>query len=319
MATATLELINPYAKYGLKRRPTYDEIIGLIGENDTLTGQLPDRTATQFKASQEGSFFDGLDHLEILKEEQNRIHERQMRELLLRQNLGGRTYNVERFRRQRDENTPPEPETPSSEDGMASAGMQTELQRRATAFANRQQQTGEAHQGLLSRSASSIMDGIFGGFSPLSRTGSRPQTPALQMPQSKREQGTPEVINIASDVEEVSSGEMLTAREQKQEQAIQNQPVLRTITYRTNIGTMSEEALKFQLYLRGVDVDDPENSLEGLKKKGKGRGKTVKAHYLDIAQQMLNDGRWQTRIEEELLKRRINEYRSKGTARGSRD
>ena len=90
MATATLELINPFAKYGLKRRPTYDEIIGLIGENDTLTGQLPDRTATQFKASQEGSFFDGLDHLEILKEEQNRIHERQMRELLLRQNLGCR-------------------------------------------------------------------------------------------------------------------------------------------------------------------------------------------------------------------------------------
>ena len=343
MATATLELINPYSKYGLKRRPTYNEIIGLIGENETLTGQLPDRTATQFKASQEGSFFDGLDHLEILKEQQNRIQERQIRELLLRQNLGGRTYNVERFRRQRDENTPPEPETPSSgddalassglrRDGMASAGMQTELQRRATAFANRQQQTGEAHQGLLSRSTSSIMDGISGGFSPLSRTGSRPQTPALQMPQPKREQGTPEVINIASDVEEVSSGEMLTAREQQQpvEQATgflntnrvgvePKSAVLRTISYRTNIGTMSEEALKFQLYIRGVDVDDPENSLEGLKKKGKGRGKTVKAHYLEIAQQMLNDDKWETRVEEELLKRRINEYRSKGKARGSTD
>ena len=29
MATATLELVNPYSKYGFKRRPTYDEIIGL--------------------------------------------------------------------------------------------------------------------------------------------------------------------------------------------------------------------------------------------------------------------------------------------------
>ena len=56
MATATLELINPYAKYGLRRRPTYTEIINLIDENETLTGTLPDRTATQFKASQEGSF-----------------------------------------------------------------------------------------------------------------------------------------------------------------------------------------------------------------------------------------------------------------------
>ena len=159
MATATLELINPFAKYGLKRRPAYDEIIGLIGESDTLTGQLPHRTATQFKASQEGSFFDGLDHLEILKEDQNRIQERQLRELMLR-NLGGGTYHLERFRQQRGENTPPQPET-LNDDGMVDAQMITELQQRATASVNRQQQTGEAHQGLLSRSASSIMDGIF--------------------------------------------------------------------------------------------------------------------------------------------------------------
>ena len=210
MATAILENHNKYSYLGLRRRPTYDEIANLIHENETLTGTLPDRTATQFKASQEGSFFDGLDHLEILKEEQNRIQERQLRELMLRRNLGGGTYHLERFRRQRDENTPPQPETPSSEDGMVDAGMQAELQQRATTYANRQQQTGEAHQGLLSRSASSIMDGIF-SLSPLSRTGSRPQTPALQMPQPKREQ--PEVINIASDVEDVSSGEMMTARE----------------------------------------------------------------------------------------------------------
>ena len=59
MATATLELVNPYSKYGFKRRPTYDEIIGLINENETITGQLPDRTATFYKASPEGSFFDG--------------------------------------------------------------------------------------------------------------------------------------------------------------------------------------------------------------------------------------------------------------------
>ena len=26
MATATLELVNPYSKYGFKRRPTYDEL-----------------------------------------------------------------------------------------------------------------------------------------------------------------------------------------------------------------------------------------------------------------------------------------------------
>ena len=32
--TASLELINPYAKFGLKRRPTYEKIANLIGENE---------------------------------------------------------------------------------------------------------------------------------------------------------------------------------------------------------------------------------------------------------------------------------------------
>ena len=151
--TAVLENINKYSHLGLRRRPTYQEITNLIGENETLTGQLPDRTATQFKASQEGSFFDGLDHLEILKEEQNRIQERQLRELMLRRNLGGGTYHLERFRQQRGENTPPQPET-LNEDGMTDAQMQTELQQRATAYANRQQQTGQAHNTFLQRATS---------------------------------------------------------------------------------------------------------------------------------------------------------------------
>ena len=56
--TAVLENINPYQRYGLRRRPTYDEIINLIDENETITGKLPDRTATFYKASPEGSFFD---------------------------------------------------------------------------------------------------------------------------------------------------------------------------------------------------------------------------------------------------------------------
>ena len=310
MATAILENHNKYSYLGLRRRPTYQEIINLIGENETLTGTLPDRTATQFKASQEGSFFDGLDHLEILKEGQNRIQERQLRELMLRRNLGGGTYHLERFRRQRDENTPPQPETPSSEDGMVDAGMQAELQQRATTYANRQQQTGEAHQGLLSRSASSIMDGIF-NLSPLSRTGSRTQTPALQMPQPKREQETPQVINIASDVEDVSSGEMMTAREQPPEP---KSTVLKNITYRTNVGTLSEGALKFQLYIRGVDVDDPEMSLETRGRGTRGSGLTPKQFYQDLAQKMVQDGRWQTRVEEELLKKRIKDYRNKSRA-----
>ena len=97
--TATLKMNNPYSKIGLKRRPTYDEIIGLISENETITGKLPNRDATFFKGSPEGSFFDGSDSLEVLKDEQERLLLKQMGELLLRQNSrrNGTTFHSQRM------------------------------------------------------------------------------------------------------------------------------------------------------------------------------------------------------------------------------
>ena len=99
--TQTLKMNNPYSKLGLKRRPTYDEIIGLISENETITGKLPNRDATFFKGSPEGSFFDGSDSLEVLKDEQERLLLKQMGELLLRQNSrrNGTTFHSQRMQR----------------------------------------------------------------------------------------------------------------------------------------------------------------------------------------------------------------------------
>ena len=249
MATASLELINPYSKYGLKRRPTYNEIIGLIHENDTITGKLPDRTATFFKASPEGSFFDGLDHLELLKEQQNRILERQMRELLLKQNLGNRTYHTERLRQQNQEVQTPETET-HSDTNIGEATMEAQLQERARQFAERQQQTQQAHQGVLSRASTpSVVRRIFENIS----------TPELRQPMPRRI-STPE--GSSSGSEELLSDEMMTARTHTDDRQIK-------VNYSTNISSMSAEALKIQLFLRGVDVDDPENSLENLRKRAK--------------------------------------------------
>lgn len=84
--TATLQNVNPYPKYGLRRRPTYSEIIGLIDENEKITGALPNRDVSFFKNSPEGSFFDGSffggsDAMELLKEEQGRLLLRGMSEI----------------------------------------------------------------------------------------------------------------------------------------------------------------------------------------------------------------------------------------------
>ena len=320
--TAKLENINKFSHLGLTRKPTYEEIANLINENETLTEALPDRRATMFKASPEGSFFDGLDSLELLKEQQNSIQKRQLQDLLLRQNLGNGTYHVERIRQQRNSTTSPEAET-ESDSGMADIQIQTQLQDRARQVIEREQQTGQAHRtgGFLSGTATPLIDRIFNIATP--KTPSTP-VPNLQMPSPQRPRQAPKPIHIGSDVEEVSSGEMLTARdnvktEAEESQSEPKQAVLRTITYRTNVATLSEKALKFQLFIRGVDVDDPETGVETRPRGSRGSGMTPKQFYTDLAQKMVQDGRWQTKVSEELLKKRIQDYRNKNEPRSSKN
>ena len=99
MATAVIENVNKMSKYGLRRKPTYEEITNLISENEKLTGALPNRDATFFRNSPEGSFFDGADAMEQLREEQGKLLLRHMNDILLRQNVrtAGRTYHTERL------------------------------------------------------------------------------------------------------------------------------------------------------------------------------------------------------------------------------
>ena len=317
MATATLELINPYSKLGLKRRPTYDEIINLINENETITGQLPDRTATLYKASPEGSFFDGTDALELLKEQQNRILQRQMQDLLRRQTVrsNGGTFNLERQR----QNTPSSsssstPISVGSDFGtLRAAGMQTELQKRARQAMSRQQQTGGAHAEQTSQqSRLPTLDSFLSNItSPLQRM-IRP------LPIPSRQPQTTDLTT--DDVEEAQEQffpeEMTTAREEEPKKPAK---LMSKISYSTNISNWSEGELAFQLYVRGVDVNDPEISLEDVKKKGKGRGMTNRQHYRHIAQNMIANGEWDRRIEEQLLQSRIAEYKNRNRPRGSMD
>ena len=216
MATATLELVNPYSKYGFKRRPTYNEIIGLINENETITGQLPDRTATLYKASPEGSFFDGTDALELMKEQQNRISQRQLQELLLKQNtaLNGLTYNLERLRRSSSSSSSSSTPMATGEDrGTLSAQVQADLQRRQQQLRDRQQQTGEAQaRELSSQSRLPVLQGFI----------SESLTPIFNMIPSPSSGSVFPVLPIPSrqvDEEEelIPDEEMLTARASNEE------------------------------------------------------------------------------------------------------
>ena len=208
--TAVLENVNKFSYLGLRRRPTYNEVIGLIKENEALANPLPNRDATFFKASNEGSFFDGIDHLEVLKEQQQRILQRQVQDLLLRQNVrqNGGTYHLERYRQQSSSDTSSS-STPMSigEDrGTLSVGLLADLQRREAQLRDRQQQTGEAHgQALSSQSRLPTMD----SFLPFVSTPIRRMITPLPIPQRQPQPQQAETFIIGSE----SEGEMMTARE----------------------------------------------------------------------------------------------------------
>ena len=163
MQTAKLELINPYAKYGLKRRPTYDEIAGLIYENQALAGALPDRDATFFKNTPQGSFFDGMDSMEILREQQSRIQNRQMRDIVLSQQASqGGTYNLDRHQgttmiNENFEDAVSEAGDSTSAMSSHGAGVQGRLQQTMMEMEQRRRQTRQSH----SASQSSQDDTLF--------------------------------------------------------------------------------------------------------------------------------------------------------------
>ena len=158
--------VDKYSIYGLKRRPTYEEIIGVIDEsNETITGKLPDRSATMFRNSQEGSYFDGADAMEQLKEEQGRLLLRQMSDILLRQNVrtAGRTYHTERLQQlptqspviaqptqpmnvDEELTTQTTPTVPSSSTQQASQ-LNAELTQRANTTMKRREETAMNHRG----------------------------------------------------------------------------------------------------------------------------------------------------------------------------
>ena len=307
MATAVLENNNKFAYLGLRRKPTYDELIGLINENSSLFGPAPDRRATAFKASPEGSFFDGLNYTDRLKEEQERILNKEMRDILFRQNVGNQTISVARLENNQGQSTPSSnssslPQQVSLNEGL----IQEQLQQRAQQAIQRNQQTGEAHQNMLSQMGRLPILSRLANLTPTSRQTARTQMRTAQQLATS----TDDEPELMTDAEmQTARGEIQTARGE-----IPPEDAGRKITYSTNIASMRAEELKFQLFLRGVDV---ENQLPN-RIKGKGGGKTQKQFYQDEAYKLIMSGRWETRIEEQLLKKRIEEYRSKG-ARGSKD
>ena len=165
MATAVIDNVNKMSKYRLRRKPTYAEIIGMLDDNEKITGKLPNRDATFFKSSPEGSFFDGSDAMEESREEQGKLLLRQMNDILLRQNVrtAGRTYHTERLQQlplqsptiaqptqpmnvDEELTTQTTPTVPSSSTAQASQ-LNAEITQRGDRAMKRKEETAMNHRG----------------------------------------------------------------------------------------------------------------------------------------------------------------------------
>ena len=292
--TARFELVNPYQKYGLKRKPTFNEILGLLSEDQTLLRPFPDRTATQFRNSPQGSFFDGSDHVELLKEQQNRVLDRQMREMILRRQAqqNGGTFHVDRHNdnfssgESVSDSGMMTPSEASSSQIMYHADLQRGLEERARQETQRRQEVRQRHGEAVNRLNDTLTRNMLrSGFNDM--------------------QGMPETEPLQTDV---SDEELIPADDTVR-------PYQKNILYFNNdIEAMKNNErldyndLLFQLYVRGRLTDEITNRVEALPD-----DISRKIYLLTIVRDLIGDGtgdnNWQIGVESNLLNSRIREWR----------
>ena len=290
--TARFEIVNPYHKYGLKRRPTFNEFLGLLSEDQKLLRPFPDRTATQFRNSPQGSFFDGSDHVELLKEQQNRVLDRQMREMILRRQAqqNGGTFHLNRHN---DSFTSEQsvsdsgmmtPSDVSSSQIIYHADAQRELEQRARGLAQRQQEVGQRHGEAVNRLNDTLTRNMLrSGFNDL--------------------RGMPETEPLQDDV---SEEELIPAEDDQ------------LTTYQRGVFNFDNDASKimlnnditfddlmFQLFYRDLLTDEIKEQVNDEP------NEIRKKQFLSgIIQGMMNDGRWSVLANPRKLKSKQNEWKS---------
>ena len=292
--TARFELVNPYQKDGLKRKPTFNEILGLFSEDQKLLRPFPDRTATQFRNSPQGCFFDGSDHVELLKEQQNRVLDRQMREMILRRQAqqNGGTFHVDRHNdnfssgESVSDSGMMTPSEASSSQIMYHADLQRGLEERARQETQRRQEVRQRHGEAVNRLNDTLTRNMLrSGFNDM--------------------QGMPETEPLQTDV---SDEELIPADDTVR-------PYQKNILYFNNdIEAMKNNErldyndLLFQLYVRGRLTDEITNRVEALPD-----DISRKIYLLTIVRDLIGDGtgdnNWQIGVESNLLNSRIREWR----------
>ena len=335
MTTATAQIMNQF-----QRRPTYNELVEMIEEEELKVKpsieNVIDRRATFFRNNQYGGRFDNPDLVGLQKQEQMRqlkmIKEATMREAMFNDPDRARfapPATVAQPQGGGFQSPIPQPPLPEVSDDFQRFRMELLLGRVQDRLEQVRRGNRDMADEMLSVVSQEELPPNVQQFmmatpsqtfetpplSPASETGGQlppAQTMDEQLPNTV-EQDENVRRNVAQNFLQDIYSRTQQEPEPQQEEQVSSQAT-QTITYSKNINKLNEEALKFQLFLRGFDVDDPESSLEtrprGSKERG-GSGITSRQFYIQEAQRMIADGRWERRIEEQLLKKRIAEYNKK--------
>ena len=315
-------------KAELQLRPTYDEMIGMINEQDKENrppiDKVIDRRATLFRNNQFGSQFDNLDFLGLKRQEEDKV-KNEMRQTQLRQtamatgssmgilSYGGLTpvgaYNADGF------------ETPDSDDYRMTAEQINRIRAELEAGARRQR---EAQQSSSSSARSDLS---------VATSQSLPAgIPIHSMATDEEDEDLPPLetpTEVAEEEEEEEEDDALASSGRSRDDdethmRPQSRKHKETIDYNENIDRwrqkdISVDDILFQLHLRGIQLtEEQEEEMGKLKIKGKGKSPTKKDYLINYVERLIQTGKWADEVNDQLLRSRKEEWTQmkKGKGKG---
>ena len=308
-------------KAELQLRPTYDEMIGMINEQDKENRppieKVIDRRATLFRNNQFGSQFDNLDFLGLKKQEEDKV-KNEMRQTQLRQtaiatgssmgilSYGGLTpvgaYNADGF------------ETPDSDAYRMTAEQINRIRAELEAGERRQREaqqssSSSARSDLSVATSQSLPAGV-----PIHSMATDEDLPPLETPTEVAEEEEGEEEEEKEEEDDDDETQVPTQSRKHKE----------TIDYNENIdrwkrSDVSVDDLLFQLHLRGIQLtEEQQEEMSKLKIKGKGKTPTQKDYLLTYVQRLMVTDKWKDEVNDQLLKSRKEEWvqMKKGKGKG---
>ena len=305
-------------KAELQLRPTYDEMIGMINEQDKENrppiDKVIDRRATLFRNNQFGSQFDNLDFLGLKKQEEDKV-KNELRQTQLRRtamatgssmgilSYGGLTpvgaYNADGF------------ETPDSDDYRMTVEQISRIRAELEAGERRQQVAKQA-------SSSSARSDLSVATSQSLPAG----VPIHSMATDEEDEDLPPLetpTEVAEEEEEEEEDD-----DDETQVPPQSRKHKETIDYNENIDRwrrkdISVDDILFQIHLRGIKLtEEQEEEMDKLKIKGKGKSPTKKDYLINYVERLIQTGKWTDEVNDQLLQKRMEDWRQmkKGKGKG---